>query len=542
MRAPAILLAIPLTVGCALGLLICTSTGAAAHVGGQSADVFAACAAAAALLALIGCVGALAAASRGCARVDRLRRRRRLTRRRVVGRRCVGPRLSVAARRLVRCQRSRRAPGCDSGQPARGRDADRDRCLAGARRPRGRAVRHRRAGRIAPIHDSRRPDVPPFTIHGLTPSCATRGGVRLSVAGTLAPGAMGEWRKGRHVRVAASLREPTTYRNPGVPDEQRALARRGIALVGSVKSAAMVEVVAPGSRRDEWTSSFRAWVRAVLSGTVGPWSARSAGVAAAIAIGDRTGLAQDDEERLQAAGTYHVIAISGGNIAILTLLLVGAAGWLGASPRVGAAATIVVLLAYGQVTGPAPSVDRAISAAVLFLAGRLIDLRGPSINILAVAATLGLSLSPMAVFDPGFLLSFGATLGILIGVPRLATALTPAGDDGVPPDSHTSPRGAFAARPDAPPAGIAAGPGPPALDRGRDDRSGDSRGRDRPGAHRCRAVRSPDVRRPRLEPRRDSLDDRRSSRLARGAWSLARRSRAGPSLRLLGTPCRARSG
>ena len=28
-----------------------------------------------------------------------------------------------------------------------------------------------------------------------------------------------------------------------------------------------------------------------------------------------------DEERLQAAGTYHVIAISGGNIAILTMLL-----------------------------------------------------------------------------------------------------------------------------------------------------------------------------------------------------------------------------
>ncbi len=120
------------------------------------------------------------------------------------------------------------------------------------------------AGR-APIHDSR-PDTSRFTIHGLTPSCATRGGVRLSVAGTLAPGAMGEWRKGREVRVAASLREPTTYRNPGVPDEQRALARRGIALVGSVKSAAMVEVTAPGSRRDEWASAFRAWVRSVLVG------------------------------------------------------------------------------------------------------------------------------------------------------------------------------------------------------------------------------------------------------------------------------------
>ena len=65
MRAPAILLAIPLTIGCALGLLICTSSGGAAHVGDQPADVFAACAAAAALLALIGCIGALAADPEG---------------------------------------------------------------------------------------------------------------------------------------------------------------------------------------------------------------------------------------------------------------------------------------------------------------------------------------------------------------------------------------------------------------------------------------------------------------------------------------------
>ena len=99
--------------------------------------------------------------------------------------------------------------------------------------------------------------------------------------------------------------------------------------------------------------------------------------------------------------------------------MLGLGRWLGASPRLGAAVAIVVLLAYGQVTGRAPSVDRAIAAAVLFLAGRLLELRGPSINILGVAAILGLSLSPTAVFDPGFLLSFGATLGILIGVPRL---------------------------------------------------------------------------------------------------------------------------
>ena len=34
----------------------------------------------------------------------------------------------------------------------------------------------------------------------------------------------------------------------------------------------------------------------------------------AVLIGDRTGLPDEIRTRLQAAGTYHVIAISGGNI------------------------------------------------------------------------------------------------------------------------------------------------------------------------------------------------------------------------------------
>jgi competence protein ComEC len=250
---------------------------------------------------------------------------------------------------------------------------------------------------------------------------STSGGVRLSVAGTMAPAVMGEWRAGRAVRVTAQLRHPVAYRNPGVPDERRALARRGIALVGSVKSAALVEVVGRGSVIDEWTAGVRAWTRSTLAANIGIWSGRSAGVASAIAIGDRTGLSPDDERRLQEAGTYHVIAISGGNIAILTLLLVGALRLLGVPPRASGGATIIALLFYGRVTGSSPSVDRAISAAAIYLAGRMLELRGPSINVLAAVAILGVAVSPATVFDPGFVLSFGGTLGILVGVPRIVS-------------------------------------------------------------------------------------------------------------------------
>jgi len=247
-----------------------------------------------------------------------------------------------------------------------------------------------------------------------------RGGVRLSVAGTLAAARMDAWRAGRRIRLTASLREPAVYVNPGVPDDRRSLARRGFVLVGSVKSGALVEIVARGSLLAESAAACRAWVRRTLADVVGRWSPRSGGIATAILLGDRTGLDKDDERRLQEAGTYHVIAISGGNIAILTVILLVVFRILRIPLRAAAGATIVVLLFYGSLTAPAPSVDRAITAATIYLAGRLLDLAGPAINVLAVAAALAVAASPVTAFDPGFILSFGATLGILVCVPRLS--------------------------------------------------------------------------------------------------------------------------
>ncbi len=78
-------------------------------------------------------------------------------------------------------------------------------------------------------------------------SSAKPGGVRLSVGGAFGPARLVSWRAGRRVRISALLRAPSTYLDPGVRDDRRALARRGIVLVGNVKSAAMVEIVANGS-------------------------------------------------------------------------------------------------------------------------------------------------------------------------------------------------------------------------------------------------------------------------------------------------------
>ena len=245
-----------------------------------------------------------------------------------------------------------------------------------------------------------------------------QGGVRLSVSGAYAALHAGRWRKGRTVRAPALLRHPAIYLNPGGSDERRALARRGIVLVGSVKSAALVEIVRRGSVVDEAAGAVRAWIR----GRLARHAPESRGVAAAVLIGDRSGLSADDERRLQEAGTYHVIAISGGNIAVLAVLGMFACRTLLIGQRAAAVATAAALTFYGVLAGGAASVTRAVIVAVLILAARVMDHRGASPNALAVAALLAVAAAPVTVLDPGFILSFGATLGILLGVPHLVRA------------------------------------------------------------------------------------------------------------------------
>lgn len=240
------------------------------------------------------------------------------------------------------------------------------------------------------------------------------GRVLVTVPGELATRFAPEWRAGRQLSLVAQVHRPARYLDPGVPDQERVLARRGITLVGSAKSGALVTIVARGSRREEWAAAARAFARRAIGDAVGRWSRRSAGIVTAIVIGDRSGLDPEVERSLQDAGTYHVIAISGGNIAILAgvvLALFRVGGVLG---RAAMIAAMALLLVYGGIVGGSASVDRATFMATIYLLGRALDLRGPPFNALAIVAGLLALMNPLAVADPGFLLTFGATLAILI--------------------------------------------------------------------------------------------------------------------------------
>lgn len=252
----------------------------------------------------------------------------------------------------------------------------------------------------------------------------TAGGVSLTVIGTLSGDRMDKWRAGRIVRATATLRRPARYLDEGVPDLERMMSRRGIALVGTIKSAALVQGIEDGSWIDEGAAAIRAAVRRAIDRHVGTRDAQSAAIALAILIGDRGTLDPLIEQKLQEAGTYHVIAISGGNIAILAGLVLGALWIAGVRGGWAAGAAIALLAAYAYIAGGGPSVIRATLMAGIYLALRVIDQKTAPLHAMSVTLVAVLIASPLSIADVGLWLTFGATAAIVAGtmVVRLPSA------------------------------------------------------------------------------------------------------------------------
>ena len=127
-----------------------------------------------------------------------------------------------------------------------------------------------------------------------------------------------------------------------------------------------------------------------------------------------------------------MIAISGGNVALLTAMGFAGARLVIRSARGVSILTIIAVATYGWVVGADASVARAVAAAILYLAIGIAGLRPPPLAVLRVAAIVLVAIDPLTVLDIGAWLSFAATLGIvsygpawtrrLLGAPVRGTA------------------------------------------------------------------------------------------------------------------------
>jgi competence protein ComEC len=238
------------------------------------------------------------------------------------------------------------------------------------------------------------------------------GQVQLAMYGETPP--LGE---GQRVSVEARLHRPVGFRNPGAFDYPAQLRREGILLVGSGRGD---RVTALGPDEPPWPVTVKRWavetIRAHLPDT-------SAALLAGLLLGDRTALPPDTDEAFRRAGVYHILAVSGFNVALLASSVFAALAVVGIPRRPAALVAAVVLVGFALVVGAQASVLRATVMGLLLLGSVLLDRPSQVMNALAVAALVLLLWRPGDLRDPGFQLSFAATAGIVHLAAPLQTAL-----------------------------------------------------------------------------------------------------------------------
>jgi competence protein ComEC len=253
------------------------------------------------------------------------------------------------------------------------------------------------------------------------------GRVRVQVSGLAARTQIGE---GDTLRIWATLHLPRGFGNPGSFDAEEQARGAGVHAIGSCKSPLLVERTAAGGAGSLAliAARVRAWARAQLQRYVIPGPEQ--GLVRAMTLGDRTGVDRETGDAFRIAGTYHVLALSGAQVALLAGLLLAGTRRLGWGPALTAPLVTAALALYAVfVGGDTPVVRAAVMAGVMLL-GRSLDLDADLANLLGFAAFVLLLHRPSAVHDVAFQLSFVATLGILLltdplraGWPRLPLRL-----------------------------------------------------------------------------------------------------------------------
>jgi competence protein ComEC len=129
-------------------------------------------------------------------------------------------------------------------------------------------------------------------------------------------------------------------------------------------------------------------------------------------LGDDRGQPVEVTDDFREAGLSHLLVVSGQNVAFVLALLSPVLRRFRLGGRL--AAGLVVLLLFGVLTRWEPSVLRAEAMAGLALLAATLGRQASGLRVLALAVTGLLLLDPLLVGSLGFLLSVGASAGILL--------------------------------------------------------------------------------------------------------------------------------
>ena len=244
-----------------------------------------------------------------------------------------------------------------------------------------------------------------------------------------------ELRAGQRWRFALRLRRPHGNLNPHGFDYELSLFEQGVRATGYVRDVPAPELLHRAA--GHVVERLRQRVRDAIDASVP--DRRSAGVLAALAVGDQGAIEREDWDLYRNTGVAHLVSISGLHITMFAWLAGGviAAGWRRSAramlwvptPLAARWGGLACAGAYALFSGWGVPSQRTVWMLATVTVLQSLGLRWPWLLVLLTAAVVVTAIDPWALMQAGFWLSFVA-VGLLMASSNRDAAPAPAGERG----------------------------------------------------------------------------------------------------------------
>lgn len=218
------------------------------------------------------------------------------------------------------------------------------------------------------------------------------------------------------VAFCIPIEEVEPPKNPGEFDYRRYLERRGVTGTVYLKEG---DWIPTGVKAENKLFAFAYRFRDRMMGALKRFGVDGDefGVGAAILLGYDDSLPAQVRRNYVAAGSMHILCVSGMHVGIIYLLASSLLALLGRSKPALFVKRLVLLLLiwfYALLTGLSPSILRSALMITMILLGEIIHRKGFALNSIAASAFVLLMVDPNNLFAIGFQLSYAAVIGIML--------------------------------------------------------------------------------------------------------------------------------
>lgn len=215
---------------------------------------------------------------------------------------------------------------------------------------------------------------------------------------------------GDSIRCRGKFFKPNSARNPGEFDYSQYLLANNIAAIISTEDLSAIKI--KNNNTEKFQNGILDIRKSIDNKIKELHSPDAAALLRGFLLADRYLITYDTQQEFIDTGVFHVLAVSGMNVAYVILIIYFLFGRFGLKIRL--IISLIAVILFVIITGTEPSIIRAAIMMGVLILSLLLGRNKNNFNSLFIAAFIIILINPNDLFSAAFQLSFGAVFSILI--------------------------------------------------------------------------------------------------------------------------------